>query len=53
MSAFWFAVVVVSLGYGVRASVRTFRREMAIDENVWLMVMCLGVIAFYWLVNAL
>jgi hypothetical protein len=52
-NAIWFGVIFTLLVYGTRASFRTFRREMEIDANVWLMVICMGIIAFYYIVTRL
>lgn len=49
MGVFWITLGIVSLIYGIPASIRTFRREMEIDRNVYLMCACGGVAAFYYI----
>jgi hypothetical protein len=46
MTSFWIALDLTALLYGTRSSTRTFRHEMADDRNVWLAVICGGVVVF-------
>jgi hypothetical protein len=45
-------LLIVGLLYGVPASVRTFRGQMADDENVYIIVTCIGIMLFCWLTGA-
>jgi hypothetical protein len=42
MTTITITLSIVGLLYGIPASVRTFRREMADNGNVWLAVGCIG-----------
>jgi hypothetical protein len=53
MGTFWLVLGVVFILYGIPQSVRTFRREMEIDANVWLMAVCGGIAAFYYITTHL
>jgi len=48
MTTITITLIIVGLLYGIPAAVRTFRREMAEDENVWLVVTGIGIMVFYW-----
>jgi hypothetical protein len=48
MTTITITLIIVGLLYGIPAAVRTFRREMAEDENVWLVVIGIGIMVFYW-----
>jgi maltose alpha-D-glucosyltransferase/alpha-amylase len=52
MTTIYLTLIIVGLLYGIPASVRTFRREMAKDENVWIVVACGYVMLFYWISQA-
>jgi hypothetical protein len=39
-------LVRAALLYALRASLQTFRNEMADDGNVWLAAICVGIVAF-------
>lgn len=53
MSMFWIILSVVFVIYGIPQSVRTFRTEMEIDRNVWLMMICGGFMAFYYITKTI
>jgi hypothetical protein len=52
MTTITITLIIVGLLYGIPASVRTFRRQMADDENVWLVVACIYIMVFCWLTGA-
>jgi hypothetical protein len=47
MTTIYVTAIIVGLLYGIPAAVRTFRSEMADDENVWLVVTCIYIMVFY------
>jgi hypothetical protein len=49
MTTITVTLIIVGMLYGIPAAVRTFRRQMADDENVYIIVACIGLVMFCWL----
>jgi len=46
MSSFIIAFWITAVFFLIRSAFATFREDMRNDDNVWLMVICIGIVIF-------